>query len=48
MNSTNRDKQAIADSGTHVTLNTAHQWRAADDARNKTDAQSARPLNALR
>jgi hypothetical protein len=26
--------------------NAAHQWRAADDARYETEAQSARPLNA--
>ena len=30
-----------------VRLNVAHQWRAANDARNETEAPSARPLNAL-
>jgi hypothetical protein len=27
--------------------NDAHQWRAGNDAGDETDAQSARPLNAL-
>jgi hypothetical protein len=28
--------------------NAAHQWRAANDAQYETQAQPARPLNALR
>ena len=29
-----------------IPSNEAHQWRTAKNARNETDAQSARPLNA--